>query len=58
MGDSTVADTLIALVAKIGEKISFRRFEIITKNDDEIFGTYNHQGLGKINVISVCSFVL
>ena len=53
MNGSTVADELIALVAKIGEKISFRRFEVVTKSDDEVFGTYNHQGLGKINVITV-----
>ena len=52
-GDSKVSDALIALIAKIGEKISFRRFEIVTKNDNQIFGCYNHQGLGKINVITV-----
>ena len=31
-GEETINDKLIALVAKIGEKISFRRFEKVTKN--------------------------
>lgn len=51
-GDETISDKLVALTAKIGEKISFRRFEKVTKNDDEIFGTYKHMG-GKIGVIVV-----
>ena len=53
MDGSTVADALIALVAKIGEKISFRRFEIVEKTDSQVFGVYNHQNLGKINVVTV-----
>ncbi len=53
MNGSKVSDALIALIAKIGEKISFRRFEIIEKTDDQVFGIYNHQNLGKINVITV-----
>ena len=48
----TINDKLVALVAKIGEKISFRRFEKFTKNDDEVFGTYKHMG-GKIGVVVV-----
>ena len=48
----TVNDKLVALVAKIGEKISFRRFEKITKSDDEVFGVYKHMG-GKIGVVVV-----
>ena len=51
-GGETINDKLVALVAKIGEKISFRRFDVITKSDDEIFGTYKHMG-GKIGVIVV-----
>ncbi len=51
-GDETIGDKLVALVAKIGEKISLRRFEKITKNDDEVFGTYKHMG-GKIGVVVV-----
>lgn len=51
-GNETVNDKLIALVSKIGEKISFRRFEKITKNEGEVFGTYKHLG-GKIGTIVV-----
>ena len=53
MGDGTVNNSLINLIAKIGEKISFRRFEIVEKNDNQVFGVYNHQNLGKINVITI-----
>ena len=53
MDDGTVNTSLINLIAKIGEKISFRRFEIVEKNDNQVFGVYNHQNLGKINVITV-----
>jgi len=51
-GKETINDKLVALTAKIGEKISFRRFEKVTKKDDEIFGTYLHLG-GKIGTIVV-----
>lgn len=53
-GNETVNDKLVALTAKIGEKISFRRFEKVTKKDDEVFGTYKHMG-GKIGTIVVLS---
>ena len=49
---STVADYIVAKTAKIGEKLSFRRFEVVTKNDDEAFGSYLHNG-GKIAVLTV-----
>ena len=29
---------------KIGEKLSFRRFVVLEKNDDEVFGAYSHMG--------------
>ena len=48
----TIKEVLTALVAKIGEKISFRRFEKVTKNDNEAFGRYLHMG-GKIAVLTV-----
>ena len=51
-GEETVRDKLVALTAKIGEKLSFRRFEKVTKADDEVFGTYKHLG-GKIGTIIV-----
>ncbi len=47
-----IKDYLVSLVAKIGEKISFRRFAVVTKNDNEEFGSYLHMG-GKIAVLSV-----
>lgn len=50
----TINDKLIAIIAKIGEKISFRRFAKITKNDNEVFGAYKHMGgrIGSLVVIS------
>ncbi|MGB4613043.1 MAG: translation elongation factor Ts [Erysipelotrichaceae bacterium] len=48
----TINDLLVDATATIGEKISFRRFEIVEKNDDEIFGTYMHMG-GKISACVV-----
>ena len=48
----TVNDLIVAATAKIGEKLSLRRFELITKKDDEIFGTYLHMG-GKISSLIV-----
>ncbi|MBR4671852.1 MAG: elongation factor Ts [Bacilli bacterium] len=48
----TISETLVALIAKIGEKISFRRFELVEKTDSEVFGVYSHLG-GKISVLTV-----
>ena len=50
--NETVADTIISLTAKIGEKISFRRFEVVEKNDNQVFGIYSHMG-GKITTLVV-----
>ena len=50
--DGTLSDTITNKIAKIGEKISFRRFELVTKSDNEVFGTYIHMG-GKIGVLVV-----
>lgn len=47
-----VSDYIISMVAKIGEKLSFRRFEMVEKNDDEAFGNYLHMG-GKIAALTV-----
>ena len=51
-GEETVNDKLIDITAKIGEKISFRRFEKLTKSSDEVFGSYIHMG-GKIGALSI-----
>ena len=45
-----VSDIIVAKTAKIGEKLSFRRFEKITKTDSQNFGAYIHMG-GKIAVL-------
>jgi len=50
--DGTISNYLVNLIAKIGEKISFRRFELVTKTDDQVFGVYSHMG-GRISVLTV-----
>ena len=50
--EGTLNDSFIAAVAIIGEKITLRRFEIVEKNDDELFGSYTHQG-GRIVAVTV-----
>ncbi len=45
--DGTINDLIVAKTAKIGEKLSLRRFEVIEKDDSESFGAYLHMG-GKI----------
>ena len=42
--EGTVSDMVAAAVAQIGEKISFRRFTRLTKNDNKVFGSYSHMG--------------
>lgn len=49
----TVNDLIVNETATIGEKLSLRRFEVIEKQDDEIFGSYLHMG-GKIASLVVC----
>ena len=48
----TIESLLINATATIGEKITLRRFEVVEKADDEVFGDYVHMG-GKISVIVV-----
>lgn len=50
----TIEQKVVAITAKIGEKISFRRFKKVTKNDNEQFGPYLHMG-GKIATLVVTS---
>ncbi len=50
--EGTLNDSIINAVATIGEKITLRRFEVLTKNDDEIFGDYMHQG-GRISALCI-----
>ena len=49
--DGKKLETVIAEASgKIGEKLSFRRFEVLTKTADEVFGAYSHMG-GKMTAI-------
>ncbi|GAA3024140.1 translation elongation factor Ts [Tetragenococcus solitarius] len=48
----TIEATLIEATQVIGEKISFRRFEVLEKNDEAAFGAYLHMG-GSIAVLTV-----
>jgi elongation factor Ts len=48
----SVADHISNAVAKIGEKITLRRFEIRTKTDADAFGPYLHMG-GRIGVLVI-----
>ena len=50
--EGTINDLIVAKTAKIGEKLSFRRFEIVEKTDDQLFGHYIHMG-SKIGVLLV-----
>ncbi|MDR4886469.1 translation elongation factor Ts [Fredinandcohnia sp. QZ13] len=49
---STVSEYINAAIAKIGEKLSLRRFEVATKEDGDVFGAYLHMG-GRIGVLAV-----
>ena len=42
-----LSDLITSRIATIGEKLSFRRFEVLTKEDNQVFGSYSHMG-GKI----------
>ena len=50
--EGTINELVVAKTAKIGEKLSLRRFEIIEKTAEEVFGNYLHMG-GKIAVLTV-----
>ncbi|MBM6841100.1 elongation factor Ts [[Clostridium] spiroforme] len=47
-------ETVIAEASgKIGEKLSFRRFEIFTKEDNEVFGAYSHMGGKMVSIVKL-----
>ena len=50
--EGTLNDYVTNMTATIGEKISFRRFEKLTKTDSQNFGSYIHMG-GKISVLTL-----
>ena len=51
-GGETINDLIVNATAKIGEKISLRRFEKVTKTDSQVFGSYLHMG-GKISSLTI-----
>ena len=50
--ENTIENIIIDKTATIGEKLSFRRFELVEKEDNQVFGTYSHMG-GKIVTLAV-----
>ena len=50
--EGTIGELIVEKTAKIGEKLSLRRFEIVEKSDDEHFGAYIHMG-GRIAALTV-----
>ncbi|WP_461200458.1 translation elongation factor Ts [Anoxybacillus sp. TBDG-1] len=49
---ATVEEHINAAIAKIGEKITLRRFAVVEKDDHAAFGAYLHMG-GRIAVLTV-----
>src|SRR5690606_24843196 len=47
-----VEEYIKAGIAKIGEKLSLRRFQVLSKTDNDAFGAYIHMG-GRISVVTV-----
>ena len=52
VGNETINDLIINATAKIGEKISLRRIEKVTKEDNQVFGSYLHMG-GRIASLTI-----
>ncbi|MDN6470630.1 MAG: translation elongation factor Ts [Tetragenococcus koreensis] len=50
--NGSIEEALIGATQVIGEKISFRRFEVLEKTDDAAFGAYLHMG-GSIAALTV-----
>ncbi|QOR68586.1 elongation factor Ts [Cytobacillus suaedae] len=48
----TVQEHINSAIAKIGEKLSLRRYAVVTKTDADAFGAYLHMG-GRIGVLSL-----
>lgn len=52
LGEGTIASAETELTAVIGEKINLRRFTILTKKDNEVFGAYKHNN-GAIIAVTI-----
>ena len=48
----SISELFVDAGVKLGEKLDFRRFEFVTKSDDEVFGPYIHMN-GKIATLVV-----
>lgn len=52
MNGKKVEDVMTEAVAKIGEKLTLRRFAVAEKTDNDAFGEYLHMG-GRIGVLTI-----
>ena len=52
VGDKIIEELILEGTTVIGEKLSLRRFEVLTKADGDAFGEYLHMG-GRIGVLTV-----
>ena len=52
VGDKTIEELILEGTTVIGEKLSLRRFEVLSKADSDAFGEYLHMG-GRIGVLTV-----
>lgn len=50
--DKELEELIAEKSGTIGEKLTLRRFEIVEKDDNQVFGTYSHQG-GKIVTLTI-----
>lgn len=53
---TSIGDLVVNATATIGEKITFRRFEVLSKDDNQTFGSYKHMG-GSISALVVLNGV-
>lgn len=51
MNGESIQDTITEATQTIGEKITFRRYAVVEKTDNDVFGDYEHMG-GRITVLS------
>lgn len=49
---TSIEEAIVNKTATIGEKLSFRRFGLVEKTDNQVFGTYFHMG-GKIVTLAL-----
>ncbi len=52
MNGQPIEDVVTEATAKIGEKLTLRRVEVVEKTDDQVFGEYVHMG-GNITALTV-----